>query len=104
MSREDSIAKVKKLADNIKKEIPLVKYKRRKIIQEEIVDAYKCPVPSSITVHGRPRQVERDEWVVIHQDGQEACYSADEFFKIFEAIPLGEAFKKEEVTDAETDE
>jgi len=102
MSREDALRKLKSISENVKKEIPLAKFRRRKIIQEEIVEAYKCPTPSSVTKNGKNRQVEKDNWVVIHSDGGEDVYTEGEFKGIFEKIPLGESFKKEEVKENET--
>jgi len=92
MTRDDVLSNVKKLAEQLKKEIPVNKFKRSKIVQEEIVEAFKTPVPNAVTVNGRNRMVEKDDWIVIHTDGHQSTYSDEEFKKIFEKISLGKAF------------
>jgi len=93
MNRSEILENVKKLSVQLKRPILVEKYKRTKIIQEEIVDAYKTPVPNGIKVNGKNRQVEKDNWIVIHNDGTQSSYTEGEFLKIFEPISLGETFK-----------
>lgn len=84
MQRNDFIAGVRDLSKKLKKDISVLRFKRSKIIQEEIVDAYQTPVPSAVLVKGRPRQVEVNEWIVNHADGSQSKYSDMEFRKVFE--------------------
>jgi len=94
MTNEEVRDNVKTLEKQLKKPITIKKYKRCKIVQEEIIEAFKTPVPNSITLaNGKVRQVEKDNWIVLHQDGTQSTYTDEEFSKVFEAISLGEAFK-----------
>lgn len=95
MTRDEILTNVRKLSETLKRPIPVYKYKRTRIVQEEVVEAYKTPVPSGIRLpNGKNKQVEKDDWVIIHQDGSQSTYTNDEFFKVFEKITLGETFKE----------
>ena len=85
MSRESRIAEVQELARTVHKEIPVSKYTRQRIIQEEIIDAYISPVPSAVIVGDNTKMVEVGDWVVIKADGSQDTYKPLEFAKIFEA-------------------
>ena len=101
MTREDILENIKEVGVKMKKEIPVKKYKRTRIVQEEIVEAFQTPVPNAIIVKSRPRQVEKDNWIVIHSDGTQSAYNDEEFKKVFEVIGLGQTFggtKDEQVT------
>lgn len=84
MSRESRIAEVSELAKRVNKEIPVKKYIRQRIVQEEIIDAYVSPVPSAAVVDGITKMVEVGDWVVIRADGSQDTYKPVEFTKVFE--------------------
>lgn len=84
MSREARLVEVEELRKKINKPILVSRYIRQRIVQEEILDAYKSPVPSSVTVNGRPKMVEVGDWIVIKDDGSQDSYKPDEFSKVFE--------------------
>jgi len=104
MTREDVLQTVKDIGERQKKPVPIRKYKRTKIVQEEIVEAFRTPVPSAIEIKGKPRQVEKDNWVVIHEDGTFSTYTDEEFNKVFEVIGLGKTFEEAKDGEAKTDE
>jgi len=84
MSREARIIEVQELAKSINRPITVSKYIRQRIVQEEIIDAYKSPVPSAVTVNGHPKMVEIGDWIVIKADGSQDTYKPAEFAQIFE--------------------
>ena len=92
MTRDDILTNVKELEKATKKVISIKKYRRSKIVQDEIVEAFKTPVPNAITIKGKPKQVEKDNWIVLHPDGTQSTYTDEEFNKIFELIGLGDTF------------
>ncbi len=85
MTRESRIVEVQDLAKRVNREIPVKRYIRQRIVQEEIIDAYISPVPTAVVVEGKTKMVEMGDWVVIREDGLQDTYKAMEFAKIFEA-------------------
>lgn len=86
MSRESKIAEINELSKQIKRPIEIKRYIRQRIVQEETIDAYRSPVPSSVVVNGKQKMVEKDDWVVIKSDGSIESYKPAEFNKIFEEV------------------
>ena len=86
MTREDKIMEVQELGKKINQTISIRKYMRQRIVQEEIIDAYLSPVPSAVMIGGRPKMVEKGDWIVIHIDGSQDVYKPGEFEKVFEII------------------
>lgn len=84
MTRQSRIVEVQELAKRVNREIPVKRYIRQRIVQEEIIDAYISPVPASVMIDGKPKMVEVGDWVVIREDGSQDTYKALEFAKIFE--------------------
>ena len=84
MSRETKLIEISELAKLIKKDIPITRYIRQRIVQEEIIDAYQSPVPSSVMINGKQKMVEIGDWIVVKEDGSQNTYKSDEFFEIFE--------------------
>ena len=84
MSRESIIAEVNELSKSIKNPIPIARFIRQRIVQEEIVDAYKSPVPSAVKIDGQPKMVEIGDWIIIRADGSQDTYKPDKFSQIFE--------------------
>ena len=95
MTRDEILLNVRKLSEQIKKPIPIEKYKRAQIIREEVVEAFQTPVPNAVTLaNGQTKQVEKDNWILIHQDGTQSTYTDEEFHNTFEKVSLGETFRK----------
>lgn len=86
MNRESVIAEVNQLAKDIKRPIPINQYIRSRIVQDEIVNAYKSPVPTAVIVNGKSRQVEIGDWIAIHPDGSKDAFKDAEFKSIFEPL------------------
>ena len=87
ITRQERIGKVQELSKRIKEgggdEIVIGQFKRHKIVQEEIVDAYISPVPSAVKTPAGSRQVDKGNWVLIHSDGSESTMTPDQFAKVF---------------------
>ena len=94
MSREARIIEVQELAKKINRPIPVSRYIRQRIVQEEIIDAYKSPVPAAVVVNGKQKMVEIGDWIVIKEDGSQDAYKPDEFDKIFEPYILKEEWEE----------
>ena len=86
MDRDDAIRKVKELEQATKLPIPISRYTRKKIVREEVIEAYVTPVPTSVKTSQGNMQVNKGQWVVIHLDGTQETYSPQDFFKIFELV------------------
>lgn len=93
------------LSKQLNKQIPVNRYIRHKVIREEVVLAYKSPVPSGVQVEYQTlkddkyvkvkanRQVNKGNYVVIHKDGSQETYTPEEFVKIYEPM-MGEDKKE----------
>lgn len=80
------------------KPILIKSFIRHKVIREEIVMAYQSPVPSGVEVFYQTlkddkyvtvktnRQVNKDNWIVIREDGSQETYTPEEFAKIYEPV------------------
>lgn len=107
MDRDQAVRNVYKVSKEIQKPIPIMKFIRKKIVQEEVVEAYISPIPSAVQVtyqtivEGRMvtkrnnRQVEKGNWVVIHKDGRQQTYTQEEFENIYEPMEEETSKKKE---------
>ncbi|HDY68071.1 MAG TPA: hypothetical protein ENH85_09790 [Candidatus Scalindua sp.] len=69
-----------------KTKIIIKRFVRRKIIQNEVVDAYITPVANGIETPMGRKQVNRGNWIVIHADGKQASYTPEEFAGIYELV------------------
>ena len=88
MTREERIIEVSELSKLIKSPIPITRYIRQRIVQEEIIDAYKSPVPSAVIINGKSKMVEIGDWVVIREDGSQDAFKPSEFNKTFEIYQI----------------
>lgn len=86
MDRNDAIRQVREMEQVTKQSIPIGKYIRKKIVQEEVVEAYVTPLPTSVKTPQGNMQVNKGQWVIIHLDGQQETYSSEDFFKTFEPL------------------
>ena len=84
MTREERIVEVNDLSKQINKPIPVARYIRQRIVQEEIIDAYKSPVPSAVTINNKPKMVETGDWIIIKEDGSQDTCKPVEFAQVFE--------------------
>ena len=62
---------------------PLGKFKRTRIVQEEIVTVARSLVPSAVSTSRGNRQVEKGELIVTHEDGNQEVFTDKEFNKTF---------------------
>jgi len=92
MSRESVIAGVNQLAKDIKRPITISRYIRKRVVQEEMIDAYISPVPTAVIVNGRARQVEIGDWIIIQADGAKSTFKDNEFKTIFESCAETKSF------------